>query len=145
MVAATLSLGSAMTNEEIGLTAWIGEQIAPLATTLAPLALVFLFILWACIQTNFSSNMVTVTVVCAIALPITLATGGGVNAAAVASLVGMMASFAFATPPAMATIVFAIGSGWSATTDFAKYGFLLMSSGAVIATFVGYPIACLVM
>ncbi|MEG1781645.1 MAG: anion permease, partial [Oscillospiraceae bacterium] len=96
MVAATLSLGSAMTNEEIGLTAWIGEQIAPLATTLAPLALVFLFILWACIQTNFSSNMVTVTVVCAIALPITLATGGGVNAAAVASLVGMMASFAFA-------------------------------------------------
>ena len=145
MVAATLTLGSAMTNSDIGLTVWIGDKIAPFASTLAPLALVLLIVVWAGLQTNFSSNMVTVTVVCAIALPIALATGGAVNAGAIACLIGLMASYAFATPPAMATIVFAIGSGWAQTTDFAKYGFLLMTSAMIIATLVGYPIACLVM
>lgn len=145
MVAGTLTLGSAMTNESIGLTAWIGDKIAPFAASLAPLALVFLFVVWASIQTNFSSNMVTVTVVSAIALPIALATLGTVNAAALACLIGMMASYAFATPPAMATIVFAIGSGWTTTTDMAKYGFVLMAAGAIAATLIGYPIACMVM
>ncbi len=143
MVSATLALGSVMTNANIGLTAWISDKISPVAAGMGVSALVFLFAIWAAVQTNFSSNMVTVTVVCAIALPICIATPG-VNAAAVACIIGMMASFAFATPPAMATIVFAIGSGWTTTGQMAKYGFMLMIAGVVIATFMGYPIAAMV-
>lgn len=141
MTMGTLTLGSAMTNKNIGLTTWISEKIAPFAMTLAPLALVFLFVAWTSLQTNLSSNMVTVTVVCAIAIPITLATNGGVNTAAIVTLIGMMASYAFATPPAMATVVFAIGSGWTTTGDMAKYGFTLILIATIIAALIGYPIA----
>jgi len=144
MVSATLALGSVMTNADIGLTAWISDKIAPVTAGMGVMGMVFLFALWAAVQTNFSSNMVTVTVVCAIALPITMATAG-INPAAVASIIGMMASFAFATPPAMATIVFAIGSGWTSTSQMAKYGFLLMVAGVLVACGVAYPIAAMVM
>ncbi len=144
MVSATLALGSVMTNADIGLTAWISDKISPVTAGMGVMALVFLFALWAAAQTNLSSNMVTVTVVCAIAIPICMATPG-VNAAAVACIIGMMASFAFATPPAMATIVFAIGSGWTTTGQMAKYGFILMIMGVLAATFMGYPIAAMVM
>ena len=144
MVSATLALGSVMTNADIGLTAWIGDKIAPVTAGMGIMSLVFLFALWAALQTNLSSNMVTVTVVTAIALPICM-TVPELNVAAVASIIGMMASFAFATPPAMATIVFAIGSGWTTTTQMAKYGFALMICGVLSACFIGYPIASMLM
>ncbi len=64
--------------------------------------MVALFCFWAAVQTNLSSNMVTVSVVTAIAVPVCLVLGGSVNAAAVCSLyLGLLASYAFATPPAM--------------------------------------------
>ena len=144
MTAGTLTLGSAMTNADVGLTDWISTSIQPFAATLAPLALVLLFSVWASIQTNLSSNMVTVTVVTAVAIPITLGLST-VNTAAVVSVIGMMASYAFATPPAMATVVFAIGSGWTTTGSMAKYGFPLMIASALLGAFVGYPILAAMM
>lgn len=144
MVAGTLTIASALTNEAIGITNWISAQMTPLTQSLSPLALIFLFLLWASVQTNLSSNMVTVTVVTSIALPLTTPMAS-IHTAALTALVGMMASYAFATPPAMATIVFAIGSGWTNTKDMAKYGLILMLCATLIATFVGYPIASYLM
>lgn len=145
MTAGTLTLGSAMTNNDIGLTQWISDSIAPFAATLTPFMLVLLFVIWAAVQTNFSSNMVTATVVATIALPIAAATAGAVSTPALITVIGMMAAYAFATPPAMATVVFAIGSGWTTTGSMAKYGFTLMFASAVIAAIVGYPIAAMLM
>lgn len=145
MTAGTLTLGSAITNGEIGLTLWVSNKIGPFAATLAPLALVLLFVFWAALQTNLSSNMVTATVVATIALPITMATAGAVSTPAVIALIGMMAAYAFATPPAMATVVFAIGSGWTTTGSMARYGFTLMIISAMIAALLGYPIAAALM
>lgn len=144
MVAGTLTLASALTNEEIGLTTWLSGHITPLANTLSPFMLVLLFLTWASVQTNLSSNMVTVTVVCSIALPLTLSMPQ-IHSAALAAMIGMMASYAFATPPAMATIVFAIGSGWTNAKDIAKYGVLLMIAGILTAAFIGYPLASFLM
>lgn len=145
MCAGTLSLGAAMTNKDIGLTQYLSNAIAPFATTLAPIALVFLFAFWASLQTNVSSNMVTVTVVCAIAIPICLATGGAVNTAAVAAIIGMLASYAFATPPAMPCVAIAGGSGWTTTGALMKYGFIMMAAANVCSVLLGYPIAAALM
>lgn len=145
MTAGTLTLASALTNDEIGLTNWVSDKIAPFAVTLAPLAVVFLFVLWAALQTNLSSNMVTATVVATIAMSVLPATAGAVNSPALITLIGMMASFAFATPPAMATVVFAIGSGWTDTKSVAVYGFLIMIISVIVAVLVGYPIAANIM
>ena len=145
MCAGTLAVGSAMTNNAIGLTGWISERMAPVASSLAPLAVVALFCFWAALQTNLSSNMVTVSVVTAIAVPICLGTGGGVNAAAVCSLIGLLASYAFATPPAMPCVAIAGSSGWTSAGALVRYGFLLMLASVLICVFLGYPAACMVL
>jgi len=145
MVSGTLALGAAMTHADIGLTAWMTERIAPMAANLAPIALVIFFVACSAVMTNFASSMVTATVVATIALPVLVATAGAVSAPAVIALIGMMSAYDFATPPGMATIAFAIGSGWVTTGDMAKYGFTLMVISIAIAAAVGYPIAAMLM
>ena len=65
MAAGTLALGAAMTNKTVGITAWISQTIAPLLQSASAATMVLFIIAWASIQTNVSSNMVTVTVVTA--------------------------------------------------------------------------------
>ena len=141
MTAATLALGSAMTNKDIGLAEWLTGNISQMSEGLSPLALITIFTLWAAIQTNFSSNMVTITVVCAVVIPICLATNGKISTPAVASIVGMMGAFAFATPPAHPNVALASASGWTTTGQMMKYGFVTMFISVIVTIFIGYPIA----
>ena len=143
MCAGTLSVGAAMTNAGVGLTGWISAAIAPLAADLAPVLVVLLFAFWAAVQTNLSSNMVTVSVVTAIAVPVCLAYQGSVNTAVVCAIIGMLASYAFATPPAMPCVAIAGSSGWTSAGALLRYGFGLMLAAVALSVGVGYPIACL--
>ena len=102
--------------------------------------MVFIFILWAAIQTNLSSNMVTATVVSAAALAVTTNITT-VNVAALIVNIGMMSAFAFATPPAMPCVAIAVSSGWTNTKQMMVYGFIVMFIAVVISTLIGYPIA----
>ena len=102
--------------------------------------MVLIFILWAAIQTNLSSNMVTATVVSAAALAVT-ANITTVNVAALIVNIGMMSAFAFATPPAMPCVAIAVSSGWTNTKQMMVYGFMIMVVAVVISTLIGYPIA----
>lgn len=145
LCASTLALGSALTNPQIGLIVYLQEGIAPVLSSLPVMILVFIFTFWAALQTNLSSNMVTVTVVSAVALPITLAMNGSINPAAVISIIGMMAAYAFATPPAMPCVAIAGSSGWTNVQQMMKYGFLIMAVSVLITVFIGYPLACLFM
>lgn len=144
MVSGTLALSSALTNDAIGLTAWVSEKLQPLAATLPPMSVVLLFALWAALQTNLSSNMVTATVVATIAMAVAGAYSGALNVPALICVIGMLSAFAFATPPAMATVAFAIGSGWCDAKSFAKYGSILAIVSALLAAFIGYGIGTLV-
>ena len=144
MCCATLAVGSAMTNQKIGLTVWLSEHISPLAASMPPMALVLLFAFWAAVQTNLSSNMVTVTVVTAVAVPVCLAVPA-VSAPAVAALIGLLASYAFATPPAMPCVAIAGSSGWTTAGSLVQYGFLLMLISVLLCAAVGYPIAAVIL
>lgn len=119
----------------------MSNSLGPAVSNMAPWLLVLLFTLWAAVQTNLSSNMVTVTTVCTIGIPIVLSTNGAVNTAAVASIIGMMSSYAFATPPAMPHIAIAGSSGWAHASQLLKYGTLLMIITVIITVIIGYPIA----
>lgn len=144
MCASTLALGSAITNADIGLTTWLSNGLTPMIANLSPMIMVLIFTLWAAIQTNISSNMVTSTVVTAAALAIT-ASMTHVNIAGIVVNIGMMASYAFATPPAMPCVAVAGSSGWTNTLQMMKYGFIIMVLCVLVATFVGYPIANIIM
>lgn len=145
MTASTLALGSAMTNEAIGLTQWLTDNISPVIEGLSPIVLVLIFTLWAAIQTNLSSNMVTITVVCAVAIPIAIASNGAISTPAMASIIGMMGAYAFATPPAHPNVALASASGWTTTGQMMKYGLAIMVVSVIVTVVLGYPLATLLM
>ena len=145
MAGATLALGSAMTNAEIGLTDWLSGAIAPTLNGLPVWLLILVFTVWAAVMTNVASNMVTVTVVCAVAIPLCMASGGAVSTPAIAMIIGMLASYAFVTPPAHPNVPLAIGSGWTKTGQVILYGTILMVISIVVTVAVGYPIASALM
>ena len=86
-----------------------------------------------------------VTVVCAVAIPICLASGGTLSAAAISSMIGMGASYAFILPPAHPNVAIAIGSGWTTTAQVITYGTVLMICAVLASVFVGYPLAAGIM
>lgn len=145
MTAATLALGAAMTNKDIGLTGWLTANISPMIQNLGPLVLVLIFTLWAALQTNLSSNMVTITVVCAVAIPICIASNGAISTPAMASIIGMMGAYAFATPPAHPNVALASASGWTTTGQMLRYGLSVMIVTVIVTLFIGYPIATALM
>ena len=145
MTASTLALGSAMTNTDIGLTDWLTNNISPMIANLSPIILVLIFTLWAALQTNLSSNMVTITVVCAVAIPLCIASGGTISTPAVASIIGMMGAYAFATPPAHPNVALASASGWTTTGQMMKYGVAMMFVSVAVTVVIGYPLAIYLM
>lgn len=81
MAVVVIAIGAALTLPEAGVTSWLTSLLSPLVQGLAPWLVILLFIAWAIIQTNVSSNMVTITVVYTVAIPLALASGGTINAA----------------------------------------------------------------
>ena len=142
MCAGTLALSSALTNNAIGIKAFLESGLTEPLKNVSPILLLVLFVVWAGVQTNVSSNMVTATLVATVASSV-LSGVTGVNVTAVVCLIGMMASFAFATPPSMPHIAIATGSGWSDTKSMLVYGGLLLVVSVVIACVVGYPLGVL--
>ena len=70
MTAAATQLGSVLTNDAIGIKVWLSDMLSPIANGLPVIGLILFFIAWAVIETNFSSNIVTTTVVSAVALSV---------------------------------------------------------------------------
>ena len=145
MVAATLSLGSAMTNKAIGLTTFLSGTIAPITAGLSPVLLILLFATWAGLQSNFSSHMVTAQLVPTLAVPVALASGGALSAAAITAVIGLIAATGSAAPSSMPYVAVAGSSGWSDSSKLLKYGLLMMLIIILIASFVGYPLANAIM
>lgn len=142
IVAATLSLGSVLSNPYYGVTELIQTSLTPLLIQLSPIMMVLVFVIWAGLQTNFSSNLVTTSVVTTIVITIASAQGDNIslNVAVLASLIGFMTSLAFMTPPAMPYVAISIGSGWTSAKDAFLYGLYILTLSVIAATFIGYPL-----
>lgn len=142
IVAATLSLGSVISNPDYGVTQLIESSLTPVLIQLSPILMVLVFVTWAGIQTNFSSNLVTASVVTTILITIASAQADTIslNVAVVACLIGFMASLAYMTPPSMPYVAISIGSGWTSARHAFTYGFYVLILSILAATFVGYPL-----
>lgn len=140
MSVSTLALGAAMTNKTIGITDFISSSIAPITTNLTPIMMILLFVTWATIQSNLSSHMVTAQLVSTIAVPVFLSISG-LNAAAIAAVIGMTASIGSATPPSMPYVAVAGASGWTSAIELIKYGIMVMIITILTMSFVAYPLA----
>lgn len=147
MTAAATQLGSCLTNEEVGISAWLTGALEPLTGNLPVTGLILFFMTWAIIETNFSSNIVTTTVVSAVALSVlTALPAGTVNVGAVVCMVGFAAAICNMTPAGQSTVnTVAIGSGWTDTKSMFVWGGLFAVAGILVLSFIAYPIGCLVM
>lgn len=145
MCASTLILGSAMTNNGVGLKSFLESSLSGSLAGVPAVLLLIIFGLWAMLQTNVSSNMVTATLVSAVASSIIASAGVPLNLNAVICIIGMLSAFAFATPPSMPHIAIVAGSEYCDTKSVLLYGSILMLLSLIVALCVGYPLAILVM
>ena len=145
MCAGTLTLGAALTNNTIGLKTYIETNLSSALGGTSQIVLLIIFVVWALIQTNLSSNMVTATLVSAVANTLLLGISSTLTIPAVISIIGMLSAFAFATPPSMPHIAITTSSGYATTKDVFKFGLILMLISMVISLVIGYPLGALLM
>ena len=121
LCASTLSVGKWLTADSLGITAAIGEAMSTIITTTSPLLLILIVVAFTTIMTNLMSNIVTTTVAYNLLTPIIIASGV-ISPVLSTILIGMTASMAYATPPAIAHVALAAGSDYCDSKDMLKYG-----------------------
>lgn len=141
LVSATLALGSILVKDEVGLVPALNSMMTPILSQLPAWSIVFIFAIWAGLQTNLSSNLVTVSVVSALAIALaqTSTTFEGISAL-IACFIGFMASMALMTPPAMPYVAISVGSGWMTSRQALGYGFCILILSIAACMLIGYPI-----
>lgn len=146
MTGAATWLGSCMTHEEIGISQWLTDSLSPLTSNLPVIGMIIFFMTWAILETNFSSNIVTVTVVSSVALSVlTALPAGSVHVGAVVCMVGFAAAICNMTPAGQSTInTVAIGSGWTTTKSMFIWGGIFALLGIIVLTFFAYPLGSFV-
>lgn len=121
LCSSTLAVGKWLTSADLGITAAIGEVMGNIIGTPTMFGLIIAIVAFTIIMTNFMSNIVTTTVAYNLLTPIVLATGI-ISPALSTILIGMCASMAYATPPAIAHVALAAGSEYCDSKDMLIYG-----------------------
>lgn len=121
LCSATLAVGKWLTASELGITAAIGELMGKSIGNPSMINLIFIIVVFTIIMTNLMSNIVTTTVAYNLLTPIVIATGV-ISPVLSTILIGICASMAYATPPAIAHVALAAGSEYCDSKDMLIYG-----------------------
>ena len=145
MTGAATLIGGLLTNSTLGISAYISSVLSPIASALNPGLLVLFFVTVAIIETNFSSNIVTTTLITSIIIAVSSALPeGSVNVGALVAIIGLCAAICNMTPAGQSTInTVAIGSGYTTSKDMFIYGLIFAVLAIICIAFIGYPIASL--
>ena len=145
MTGAATLIGGLLTNTTLGISAYISSFLSPIASVLNPGLLVLFFVAVTIIETNFSSNIVTTTLITSIIIAVSGAlTKGSVNVGALVAIIGLCAAICNMTPAGQSTInTVAIGSGYTTSKDMFIYGLIFAVLAIICIAFIGYPIAAL--
>ena len=146
MTGAATWLGSCLTNADIGISDWLTVTLSPLTASLPIMGMVVFFMTWAVLETNFSSNIVTTTVVSAVALSVlTALPAGSVSVGTVVCMVGFAAGVSSMTPAGQSTVnTVAIGSGWTTAKSMFIWGGFMAVMAILVLSFVTYPLGSLI-
>lgn len=139
MTASTLAFGAAFTHPQVAITKILQEALRPVLSNQSILMFCFIIALWTAVETNLSSNMVTVTVVSAIAFPLCMEFQPGL-APLLAVLIGFLSSCSFATPPAHPNVALAGSSGLSNPIQVLKFGTALVLIAVALSLLIGVPL-----
>lgn len=137
LCASTLAVGKWLTTAEYGITDAIGNIMSSILGTPTAFTMILAIVAFAIIMTNLMSNIVTTTVAYNLLTPIVIATGV-ISPVLSTILIGIGASMAYATPPAIAHIALAAGSEYCDSKDMLKYGGLVTIISIVLVAGFGF-------
>lgn len=146
MTGAATWLGACLTNKDVGISEWLTSTLQPLTANMPLSSMILFFMTWAILETNFSSNIVTTTVVSAVALSVlTSMPAGSVSVGSVLAMVGFAAAVCNMTPAGQSTInTVAIGSGWTSAKDMFIWGGIFAVMAILVLTYIGYPLGAMI-
>lgn len=121
LCSATLAVGKWLTAAELGITAAIGNAMGVVIGSPSAFGLILAIVGFTIVMTNLMSNIVTTTVAYNLLTPIVIATGI-ISPVMSTILIGICASMAYATPPAIAHVALAAGSEYCDSKDMLIYG-----------------------
>lgn len=138
-------LGAAVSNDKVGLTAFITENVTPLTAGIHPLLIVLLIGFVTCAMTNFAANVPTITVMTGVGCAIALAGNSGLDPMAVALTTTFAGACAYMMPSSFATIAMLHADDYSDGGMVIRYGLLAVFLTAIVCAFIGYPLAAYIL
>lgn len=121
LCASTLAVGKWLTMADYGITTAIGNVMSNIIGNSTAIGLIFAIVAFTIVMTNLMSNIVTTTVAYNLLTPIVITTGV-ISPVLSTILIGICASMAYATPPAIAHVALAAGSEYCDSRDMLIYG-----------------------
>jgi sodium-dependent dicarboxylate transporter 2/3/5 len=137
LCSATLAVGKWLTAAELGITAAIGNAMGVMIGSPSIFGLILAIVGFTIVMTNLMSNIVTTTVAYNLLTPIVIATGI-ISPVMSTILIGICASMAYATPPAIAHVALAAGSEYCNSKDMLIYGGVATIFSVVFVTLFGF-------
>lgn len=139
LCAATLSVGKYLTTDSYGITSAIGNAVSSILTNPSGFVMILVIVAFTMIMTNLMSNIVTTTVSYNLMIPIVIATGV-ISPVLATVLIGMCASMAYATPPAIAHVALAAGSDYCDSKTMLQYGGIATGISIVLVTIFAFAL-----
>lgn len=147
MVGAASEIGTALVAKPMGIQLFLTNTLGSVAKGLPEMLLVLFFVTWCIVETNFSSNIVTVTVLSSVAISVitSLPSSNPIHLGAVLILLGFGAGIANMTAAGQAgTIPVALGTEYTTAKDMMVWGLDIAILAIFLLTFIGYPLAKLI-
>lgn len=140
-LAVVLALSAAVSNKELGITAWMAQTFGGVFSGVSPMLFVILIVAFCILLTNFIPNIVVVTLGMSVAMPlISTMYAGQVSPMMVAALITAGGSYAYAAPSSCPTSAIVCGTGWINQQDLFKWGLVSAVSAILFSCVVGIPI-----
>jgi sodium-dependent dicarboxylate transporter 2/3/5 len=143
LVAAIMVIGSVIEKPETGIPQLLTNIFQPIASNVPFYIFLLICIFWVVLQTNIMSNIVSMTLVYSIMVPVAIAAGVG-DQIAMGAAIAAGSNYAFSLPSATTTTAIVIGSGWVPVPFMLRYGVMLIIPITLAFTFICYPFASII-
>lgn len=144
LVAAVVVIGNVVGNPATGIPQFLTAIFEPVVLNVSVPIFLLIGMFWVVIQTNILSNLVSMTLVYNILVPIAANTGI-LNPVALGVTIAAASNYAFSLPSATTTTAIVIGSGWVPVAFMARYGIAMILPIILLFAFVCYPYACFIL
>lgn len=141
LIMVTMLLATMLTQPEVGFNEFLSKYIGAAISGMPSWLLILIIIAASIIITNFVSNNVVAAVLSSVGMPLVLQLYPEIDLNVLAALIGVTASYAFATPSATACSALLASDEWFDTKTLFKWGAIVSGISIIFAYVIGYPLA----